>query len=338
MDFFMSCMRHFFSGTHLEGMRMIRQLGFLALASLTFMACNAKDTLLSAKDGAADQDAGGPGTGGVGSPPGTGGIAGSGGSGGTIVSGTGGGGGVGGNGGAGLGGSGGNLGSGGAAKDGGQADKASDVALAVDAPVSDDGANCGTGYPVGSQKPQGDGCNTCYCESGGYWLCTSKQCQPGPEVGAEVSADAGQCPAGLVWCPGCTPGTGSCGAVCTGAPCLAPDAGCDGSGCSTRDAATAPRDATGLETGATTCSQVTTQAECDVRGDCHSLFRTLGACGCGSAGCCMRFLSCADGASATCTAPTAFGCTIPSPVCDSPYVTSYTPNCFEGCVKSTECK
>jgi hypothetical protein len=299
-------------------MRIIRQLGLLALASAVCMACNSKDTLLLARDGATDQGAGGSGTGGAG---------------GTMVSGAGGGGK---GGGTGLGG-GGNLGSGGAAKDGGQPDKASDVVVLADAPISDDAANCGAGYPVGSQKPQGDGCNTCYCEGGGTWLCTTKQCLPGPEAGAEVSGDAGPCPAGQVWCPGCTPGTGSCGVVCTGAPCLAPDAGCEGGTCSAADAPAAQRDASGAETGTTPCAQVTTEAECGARSNCHSLYRSIGACGCAPAGCCMHFLSCADGASATCTPPVAFGCTIPTPACDSPFVLSYTPNCYEGCVKTTEC-
>jgi hypothetical protein len=340
MNLFAPCLGHLFLGKPLESVRIIRQLGLLALVSATLLACNSKDILLHARDGAVDQGAGGASSGGAGGHPGTGGASGLGGSGGTIVSGTGGGGNggssPGGSGGIGLGG-GGNLGSGGAAKDGGQPDNASDVVVSVDAPVSDDGANCGPGYPVGSQRPQGDGCNTCYCEGGGTWLCTTKQCPPPTEAGAEVSGDAG-CPGGQIWCPGCTPGTGSCGVVCTGAPCLAPDAGCDGGACSASDAPTAQKDASGTEMESTTCSQVTTEAECDARGDCHSIYRSIGACGCGGTpGCCMHFLSCADGASATCTPPAAFGCTSATPACDSPYVLSYSTNCYEGCVKPTEC-
>jgi hypothetical protein len=30
-------------------------------------------------------------------------------------------------------------------------------------------------------------------------------------------------------------------------------------------------------------------------------------------------------------------CTISSPSCESPYVMSYTTDCYEGCVLSTEC-
>ncbi len=337
MSFFAPCIRLSNLGRDLEGMRTFGRLGLLALAAATIVACNSKDTVLGARDGAADQGAGGAGTGGGGGYPGTGGVSGLGGSGGTIVTGTGGGSGganAGGTGG-GLGGAGGSgtLGAGGTAKDGG--DVARDAIAALDAPNSDDGANCGPGYPVGSQKPQGDGCNTCYCQGGGNWLCTSKQCLPPPEAGAEVGADAGPCPAGQMWCTGCTPGTGSCGVVCTGVACPAPDAGCEGDLCASSDAPAAQEDA--ADADAASCSQVTTQAECDVRGDCHSVFRSLGACGCAPAGCCMRFLACADGATATCTAPTSFGCTIATPGCDSPYVLSYTPGCYEGCVQPSEC-
>jgi len=329
---------HFFTNAHLDGMRTTQPLAFLALASLTIVACDAKDTLLHARDGAAALGAGGAGSGGSGGHLGTGGGGGSGlgGSGGTTVTGTGGGVSVGGSGGAGLGGSGrggaaGNPGTGGATKDGGLPDAASDVAMVADAPVSDDGVSCGLGYPVGSQRPMGDGCNTCYCESNGVFLCTTKACSV-PDASADISADAGQCPAGQIYCPGCTPGTGTCGTVCTGAPCP-----CTGSACPMVDASTT-KDALLAEAGSATCSQLTTQAECDGRGDCHSLYRSIGACGCGgSPGCCMHFLSCADGATAKCTPPASIGCTIATPACDSPFVLSYTPGCYEGCVKASEC-
>ena len=227
-------------------------------------------------------------------------------------------------------------GSGGGAKDGGLPDAASDVPVIADVPSTGDGdMSCGPGYPVGSQKPMGDGCNTCYCESGGYFMCTTRQC-PMPDASAEVVLDAGRCPAGQLYCQGCTPETGTCGLVCPAAPCAAPDAGCMGSGCSTADASLS-RDAN-VESGSKTCAQVTTQAECDGRGDCHSLYRSIGACGCGgSPGCCMHFISCTDGATATCTPPATIGCTIATPACDSPFVLSYTPGCYEGCVKPTEC-
>jgi len=84
-----------------------------------------------------------------------------------------------------------------------------------------------------------------------------------------------------------------------------------------------------------TCSQVTTQAGCDGRSDCHSVFADPGTCGCASAGCCARFSRCADGGRANCTGPVA--CMAPQPFCEAPYVLSYTGVCYEGCVLQSEC-
>jgi hypothetical protein len=85
------------------------------------------------------------------------------------------------------------------------------------------------------------------------------------------------------------------------------------------------------------CGQVTTQAACDTRTDCHSVFVDPGTCGCAAAGCCAHFSRCADGGQATCKAPSGLACQIATPYCESPYVVSYTNNCYEGCVASTEC-
>jgi hypothetical protein len=337
---------HLPAGVHLGDMRTMRWIGYLALGSLTMLACKSETTFLNGRDGAAGQGAGGAGTGGAAGRPGTGGSNESGGIGGAAsggASGTGFGGddtALGGRGGGGLRGSGGS-GTGGAVKDGGQPDAASDVLVSADSPVSGDvDPGCGPGYPLNSQRPQGDGCNTCYCEGGGYWLCTTKACPPPADAAPEVGGDAGPCPAGQVYCPGCPPNPGTCGpagTVCTGPPCPVNDAGCTGSGCSTADAASTAKDASNAESGSATCAQVTTQAECDVRADCHSVFVDLMTCGCAASGCCTRFNRCADGGRAACNPPVAFGCTIVTPYCESPYVVSYTSNCYEGCVKSTEC-
>ena len=92
------------------------------------------------------------------------------------------------------------------------------------------------------------------------------------------------------------------------------------------------------DAGATTCSRVTTRAECDSRSDCHSVFMDTASCGCSVAGCCENFSRCADGGRANCTPPAAFGCTISQPACGAGnYVNSYTSNCYEGCVLSSEC-
>jgi len=134
--------------------------------------------------------------------------------------------------------------------------------------------------------------------------------------GASGAADAGVCPAGKIWCPGCIAGTGSC---FTG--------GCPGSAC--------PLDAGTVDVALGTCNTITTQAACDNRGDCHSVFADPGTCGCAGVNCCMHFNRCADGGQANCTGPVA--CLAPQPVCVPPYALSYTNVCFEGCILQTEC-
>jgi hypothetical protein len=137
--------------------------------------------------------------------------------------------------------------------------------------------------------------------------------------GACTTADAGACPANETWCPGCPSLgiAGSCGQVCPGYACPAPDAG-------TTDAASG------------SCSAITTQAACDGRGDCHSVYVDPGTCGCAGVNCCMHFNRCADGGRANCTGPVA--CMAPQPVCVAPYTLAYTNVCYEGCVRQTECE
>jgi hypothetical protein len=169
----------------------------LAGAAFLVAACGSTKLQMSPKDGADDSASGGAlGTGGTGTGTGGsggtgGGLTGSGGagSGGTTggIIGTGGrgSGGVG-SGGIGSGGhpaSGGSPGSGGTTRDAAAIDVARDQAESLDTAATVDGGDaCGPGYPVGSSRPQGDGCNTCYCQSGGSWLCTTKQC-PAPVDG-----------------------------------------------------------------------------------------------------------------------------------------------------------
>jgi len=143
-----------------------------------------------------------------------------------------------------------------------------------------------------------------------------------------AKADAGVCPIGQKLCQSCTPGVAPfCGVLCPLGPCLAPDAGCTGDACAsdggTKDAASG------------SCGRVTTQTECDGRSDCHAVFVDPGTCGCAAAGCCARFSRCADGGRANCSGPAA--CRIPTPFCEAPYVLSYTSNCFEGCVRESDC-
>jgi hypothetical protein len=85
------------------------------------------------------------------------------------------------------------------------------------------------------------------------------------------------------------------------------------------------------------CGNVTTQAECDARDDCHSVFLDPNTCGCAEVGCCARFSRCADGGHAQCDAPIVT-CDMVTPYCEDPaYVLSYTGQCYEGCVKPDDC-
>jgi len=84
------------------------------------------------------------------------------------------------------------------------------------------------------------------------------------------------------------------------------------------------------------CASVATEAACDTRPDCHSVFVDPGTCDCAVAGCCTSFSHCADGSKAACKGTSV--CQIATPYCEAPaYVVSYTASCFEGCVRPTEC-
>jgi hypothetical protein len=78
------------------------------------------------------------------------------------------------------------------------------------------------------------------------------------------------------------------------------------------------------------------ESSCDARTDCHSVFVDKPICDCAVAGCCASFSRCADGGKAACKGTPA--CQIATPYCEAPaYVVSYTANCYEGCVRPTEC-
>jgi hypothetical protein len=84
------------------------------------------------------------------------------------------------------------------------------------------------------------------------------------------------------------------------------------------------------------CASVTIPAECDSRTDCHSVFVSNANADCVVNGGCTFFTHCAEGGKASCTGTPA--CQIRAPFCEAPaYVVSYTADCFEGCVRASEC-
>jgi hypothetical protein len=175
----------------------------------------------------------------------------------------------------------------------------------------------GLGCPKYTYSEAEDGKNT--NEGGTIGLqCVNGQCRTFVvTVGADAGTDAGPCPAGKIWCPDCTPGTGSCYS-----------GGCPGNACPLPDAGTTDAPSGG-------CDQATTQAACDSRVDCHSVFVDPGSCGCAMAGCCARFNRCAAGARADCSGQAL--CPMAQPFCEAPYVLSYSSGCYEGCVRQDTC-
>lgn len=92
----------------------------------------------------------------------------------------------------------------------------------------------------------------------------------------------------------------------------------------------------GTDAGASPpCSDARTEAECDARADCHSVFDNGWTCGCSTPGCCMQFVGCGQGAAVDCTGPNL--CPKGEPQCVSPYVLSYAGGCVEGCVLASKC-
>jgi hypothetical protein len=98
---------------------------------------------------------------------------------------------------------------------------------------------------------------------------------------------------------------------------------------------TSPLDGGARDAPVPSCSELATQSECDTRNDCHSLFEDPGTCGCASPGCCARFKSCASGDKAECAGPVV--CVTDPPLCERPYVLSYTGLCYAGCVQESDC-
>jgi hypothetical protein len=86
------------------------------------------------------------------------------------------------------------------------------------------------------------------------------------------------------------------------------------------------------------CGQLTTQAACDERSDCHSVFHQQSTCTCSTPGCCMTFWFCTDGATARCNGTIVTrDCSLSTPLCQAPYVVGYGDHCYQGCVPATKC-
>jgi hypothetical protein len=75
--------------------------------------------------------------------------------------------------------------------------------------------------------------------------------------------------------------------------------------------------------------------DCEVRGDCHSVFADPGTCDCVTPGCCLQFSACAQRSKADCSTPPI--CREATPACGGDYVPSVVGGCYEGCVQSKDC-
>jgi hypothetical protein len=177
------------------------------------------------------------------------------------------------------------------------------------------GGSTGTGGHAGTGASLGNGGSTGGVGSGGT------------SAGGATGVDAGMCPAGEIWCPGCTPGSGGCGTTCTGMACPPPDAGCVGTACS--------QDAGSNQDVPPACSQIRTQAACDQRSDCHSVSVDQANRACATPGCCAKFDHCDDGGTVACSGQVS--CTQATPYCETPYAVQYQHNCFNGCVLASKC-
>jgi hypothetical protein len=81
------------------------------------------------------------------------------------------------------------------------------------------------------------------------------------------------------------------------------------------------------------CASETTLAGCETRTDCHAVLVDQGTCDCPTM---PKLDHCADGAKATCKGTVT--CHRVAPYCETPdFVVSYTADCFEGCVRATDC-
>jgi hypothetical protein len=139
----------------------------------------------------------------------------------------------------------------------------------------------------------------------------------GTGTGGTVAGGTGGGPSG---------GTGAGGAGAGGVISL--DAGCTGVTCA--------QDAAATDASLPTCTELTS-TECNLRYDCHSVYKEQENCTCTEESCCLRFDHCADEDLADCTGPAL--CNTVAPVCEGRYYTvAFKNDCYEGCVRKNECK
>jgi hypothetical protein len=152
-------------------------------------------------------------------------------------------------------------------------------------------------------------------EPGQGVACVATACNPPPCTGLNEMVCSVTPGCGALYCPNCNGVENFVGCGLQGEAGMCPEWPCP---------APAP------------CADVTTQVECDARTDCHTV---LSKTNCVAEPGCVEFLRCADGATANCKGPSGGGvtCMIPFATCPPAYATSYTSDCYEGCVPPSEC-
>jgi len=183
-----------------------------------------------------------------------------------------------------------------AIKDTGTVDGKGDALVTSDAKTPVDGtALCQTDLPLGVVRVSGV-CYDCFCVPDGSVACNLIDCPADPDAGADAPTDA-------------------------------PPA-VDGARDLTKEAAAG-------EAAPVACDNLTREAECEARSDCHPVYVDNRDCACDARGCCAQFTVCAEGGQADCRGPAT--CKVKQPICDGPYVIGYLGSCYEGCVRASDC-
>lgn len=84
------------------------------------------------------------------------------------------------------------------------------------------------------------------------------------------------------------------------------------------------------------CARHLELSSCDDDPGCHPVYAEQPVCTCPTPGCCMVFTFCGEGATASCAGEVT--CRIPEPICSGDYVVAYRDQCYEGCVRRSDCR